>query len=362
MKSTTNEHSEHAVGGYTNSSFAQLPFAQIIQAKLQEVPNEDPVKYMEYMYKTVHPGAVNVAINEGKRALIRENKKNGKPVNVYVTLGGDSMTQSLYTGAVSALLWLQDYIDASKASFGCSQAEVNTCKKVLRAIGLPHSSDAITDTKTGEITASSTCRHYASFLGSFVQWCTTGVTSVKVQGNMRSNLELSRYLTATALNNFPSIPYTAYYIGSIKTDDMMELTEKLSRTVDFNRFMTPEALELNQPKFVVQTDNAPLVGIAGHPLANVIYGQESNGSVEWFGLFQESEEFSKLCIRAGVSVKDVKKYIYMTSWNDHQRKITEGNKMALFVQSQAFVKEVFELRHSTYGINDDQDDDAYAVV
>ena len=334
-----------------------LSFGQLLQAKLHEIPNEDPTKYFQYMYSTIHPGMMTLAVKDAKRTLMRENKKSGKNVNVYLTLGSDGMTESLYTGAIASLLWLQEYIDIAKTSFGCSSAEVETTKKVLRKIGLPYSLDASVDEKTGELKASSSCRHYASFLGSLVQWLTTGVTAFKVQGKMKSNMELSRFLSSLALNSFPSIPFTAYYIGSIKTEDPMELSAKMSRVIDFNKFMTPESLELNQPKFIVQNENTPLVGISGHPLANIIYGQENNGNVEWFGLFQESEEFNKICIKAGVSVSDVKKYIYQTSWKEHQRNISEGNKIALFIQSQNFVKEVFEMRHQEYGIDKNEEDD-----
>ena len=334
-----------------------LSFGQLLQAKLHEIPNEDPIKYFQYMYSTIHPGMISLAVKDAKRALVRENKKSGKNVNVYLTLGSDGMTESLYTGAIASLLWLQEYIDIAKTSFGCTAAEVETTKKVLRKIGLPYSLDATVDENTGELKASSSCRHYASFLGSLVQWLTTGVTAFKVQGKMKSNMELSRFLSSLALNSFPSIPFTAYYIGSIKTDDPMDLSARMSRVIDFNKFMTPESLELNQPKFIVQNENTPLVGISGHPLANIIYGQENNGNVEWFGLFQDSEEFNKICIKAGVSVTDVKKYIYQTSWKEHQRKISEGNKVALFIQSQNFIKEVFELRHQEYGIDKNNEDD-----
>ena len=339
-----------------DSNILNLTFSQILQSKLHEIPTESPNEYLKYMYSTVHPGMVQLAVRDSKKILSRENKKSGKPVNVYLTLGSDGMTESLYTGAIAALLWLQEYIDIAKTTFNCTDAEIETTKKVLRTIGLPHPSDTRLDDE-GNIVAASTCRHYASFLGSLVQWLTTGVTSFKVQGKMKSNMELARFLSSVVLNNFPSLPFTAYYIGTVKTDDMMELTEKLSKTIDFSKFMTPESIELNQPKFVVQTENAPLVGISGHPLANMIYGQENNGNVEWFGLFQESEEFSKICIKAGVSSKDVKKYIYQTSWKEHQKKISEGNKLALFVQSQNIIKEVFEMRHKEYNIGIEEEDE-----
>ena len=346
-----------------DTNILNLSFSQLLQAKLHEITTEVPNDYLKYMYSTIHPGMIQLAVRDSKQLLARENKKSGgKQVNVYLTLGNDGMTQSLYTGAIAALLWLEDYIDIAKTSFGCTQDEVNTAKKVLHKIGLPHPSDARLD-ENGNIIAASTCQHYASFLGSLVQWLTTGVSSFKVKGKMKSNMELARFLSSIVLNNFPSLPFTAYYIGTIKTDDMMQLTENLSRVIDFTKFMTPESIDLNQPKFVVQTANAPLVGISGHPLAQMIYGQENNGQVEWFGLFQESEEFNKICIKAGVSAKDVKKYIYQTSWAEHQKKISEGNKLALFVQSQNIIKDVFEIRHKEYNneVEEEDFDEKYEV-
>lgn len=339
----------------SETNFSELSFSQLLQAKLREVPNEDPTKYLKYMYSTIHPGMISLAVKDAKRTLARENKKSGKFVNVYLTLGGDGMYESLYTGCIGALLWLQEYIDIARTSFNCTQAEVETTKQVLRKIGLPHVTDANLDEK-GEIVARSSCKHYAAFLGSFVQWLTTGVSSFKVEGKMKCNMELSRFLSSLSLNSFPSIPFTAYYIGTIKNDDPMLLAERMSKIVDFNKFMTAESFELNQPKFVVQTENTPLVGISGHPLANIVYGQENNGNVEWYGLFQESEEFNRICVKNGVSCKDVKKYIYQTSWQQHQKNITEGNKMALFIQSQNFIKEVFEMRHQEYGIEPVEDE------
>lgn len=336
------------------SDVTNLTYSQLLQAKLREIPNEDPTKFFKYMYSTIHPGMINLAVKDAKKALAREQKKTGQFVNVYLTLGSDGMTESLYTGCIGALLWLQEYIDIAQTSFNCTKAEVETTKQVLRKIGLPHVTDVGQNDK-GEIIPRSTCKHYASFLGSFVQWLTTGVTSFKVDGKMKSNMELCRFLSSLSLNSFPSIPFTAYYIGTIKNNDPMTLAERMSKIVDFNKFMTAESFELNQPKFIVQTENTPLVGISGHPLANIIYGQENNGNVEWFGLFQDSDEFNRICVKNGVSSKDVKKYIYQTSWNDHQKKISEGDKMALFIQSQNFIKEVFELRHSEYNIEPVED-------
>ena len=333
---------------------------QQLLAAIQSVPNESPIEYFNSMYKSISPVMVQEAVRVAKKELIKENKKNGKPVNVYLTLGSDSMARSLYAGAIGSMLWLNDYISIAGPQFGVSESDIETTKKVLRACKLPQAFDARFNEQTGKIEESSSCRHYSSFLASFVAWLTSGTTLVQCKSKVRTNLELTRFLTGLALNNFPSIPFTAYYIGSIRSLDMMELAEKMSRIVDFNKYMTPESITLNQPRFVVQNESAPLVGIAGHPLANTIIGQESNGNVEWFGLFQESEEFSKICQKAGLTPKDVKKYMYQTTEKEHNRNLERGDKVAQFIQQQNFTKELYEMRLRNYGLEDEEEEDPEA--
>lgn len=338
----------------------ELSIEQKLMQIISSVPNEDPVEYFNSMYKTISPVLVQEAVRTAKRELQKENKKNGKMVNVYLTLGSDGNTRSLYTGAIGTLLWLIDYLEIAGNAFGVSQADIDTTKKVLRAIKLPCVFDAKFNESEDKFEESSSCRHYASFLASLVAWFTNGTSLVTCKDKLKTNMELTRFLTGMALNSFPSIPFTAYYIGSIKTNDMMELAERMSTIVDFNKYMTPESITLNQPKFVVQNESAPLVGISGHPLANTILGQENNGNVEWFGLFQESEEFSKICQKAGVTAKDVKKYMYQTTKAEHAKNLERGDKIAQFIQTQHFTKELFELRHKSYGL-DDESDDKYMV-
>ena len=336
---------------------SDVSIEQKLYQALMTVPNEDPIEYFNCMYKTISPILIQDAVTIARKELPKENKKNGKPVNVYLTLGSDGNTRSLYTGAIGALLWLFDYIDIAGNAFNISKSDLETTKRVLRAIKLPQAFDAKFNEKENKLEESSSCRHYASFLASLVAWFTNGTTLVQCKKKLRSNMELTRFLTGMALNSFPSIPFTAYYIGSIKTNDMMDLAEHMSKIIDFSKYMTPESISLNQPKFVVQTDNAPLVGISGHPLANTIFGQENNGNVEWFGLFQDSEEFSKLCQKSGVTVKDVKKYMYQTSEKEHQRNLERGDRLAQFIQNQHFTKELFELRHKAYGLDNDEEED-----
>ena len=330
---------------------------QQLAAAIQSVPNESPIEYFNSMYKSISPVMVQEAVRVAKKELLKENKKNGKQVNVYLTLGSDGMQRSLYTGAIGSMLWLNDYLTIAGPQYGVSEAEIETAKKVLRACKLPQAFDAKFNEKTQKIEESSSCRHYAAFLSSFVAWLTNGTTIVNCKNKLRTNMELTRFLTGLALNNFPSIPFTAYYIGTIRSLDMMELAEKMAKVVDFNKYMTPESITLNQPQFVVQNESAPLVGISGHPLANTILGQESNGSVQWFGLFQESEEFSKLCQKAGLTAYDVKKYMYQTTEREHRRNLEKGDKIAQFIQQQNFTKELYEMRLKHYGLEPEEDEE-----
>lgn len=333
-----------------------LTIEQQLSSILSTVPNEDPVEYFNQMYKSISPVMIREAVRVAKSELNKENKKNGKPVNVYLTLGSDGMTRSLFQGAIGMLLWIQDYLTVAGEKFGVSKTEIETAKKVLRACKLPQAQDAKFNEQTGKLEESSSCRHYASFLASYVAWLTNGTSLVTCKTKLRTNFELVRFLTGLSLNSFPSIPFTAYYIGSIRTLDMMELAEHMSKIVDFNKYMTPESITLNQPQFVVQTDSAPLVGISGHPLANTVLGQENNGNVEWFGLFQDSEEFTKICQKAGLTPKDVKKYMYQTNEKEHRKNLERGDKVAQFIQQQNFTKELYELRLKNYGLDNEEEE------
>jgi hypothetical protein len=210
-----------------------------------------------------------------------------------------------------------------------------------------------------DLTMNSSCRHYSYFLSDFVAWLTSGITSFKQKDKVRTNMELCRFLTGLALESFPSIPHTAYFIGSTKTNDMFVLSEKLAKTIDFTKFMSEKSLELNQPKFVVQTENSPLVGIAGHPLANMIYGQIKNDNVNWFGVFQDSEEFRKLCLNAGLIPSDVQKYVLVNGYDTHKKNLIKNDPVAKFIESQNYTKDIFEMRNKVFNIETDEIDEAF---
>ena len=394
----------------------ELTFAQKLNILLNEIPNEDPIDYFKYMYKTINVGTVRAAVESATNVLNKEKKTKGcNEANVYLTLGGDSNQRSLFTGFISGLLWLEQYINTSYDKFGVTKEDAETCKRVLRTMKLPSCGDIWRETdeehekrtkpiiekinqireeelrvreeelKREELKGeklkgeddkedinrkfdeqiemihntkyNATCKHYASFLFSYITWLSTGETAFPSDTRIRSNMELSRFLTNTSLNSFPAIPYTVYYVGTVKTNDMANLAERLHSCFDFKKYMSDESITVNQPQFVVQNRYAPLVGIAGHPLGNIIYGYENNGKTEWYGLFTSSDEFEKICIKNGVSSKDIKKYIYQTDPETHKRNLLKNDPIAQFINSQRLAKEIFETRHKFYdieGLSDEQ--------
>ena len=328
------------------STDQQPTLEQLLSILVHNASDEDPLTYFSEMYKTINPSAIRASVNEAKKIVHKENRKNGDQVNVYLTLGGDEMDRHMYTGFIGGMLWIQNYLDVVAEHFGIEQADLDVTRKVLRTIGLPKAIDAKYDNVNNVTEESSSCKHYAKFLASFITWLTSGVSSFRVKGEMRTNLELCRYLTGMALDSFPSIPFSAYYIGTIKSTNKGKLAEKLSRSVDVRKYMTDESITLNQPKFVVQTPNAPIVGTAQHPLGEIIYGQEMNGKVEWLGLFQESEEFEKICLKAGLTANSVREYIFSTTPEAHQIKLAHKDKIAMFIEAQHLTKDMFALRHN----------------
>ena len=48
---------------------------------------------------------------------------------------------------------------------------------------------------------------------------------------------------------------------------------------------------------------------------------------------------------------------------EHAKNLEKGDKLARFIQNQHFTKELFELRHKAYGLNDEDEnkDDKYSI-
>ena len=334
-----------------------------INLLLSTVSSENPLDYFNDMYKSVNPHCIRIAKEEAKRLLEKQSSKSSpddKEVNVYFTLGGDSINRFLMEGIIAALLWLPYYIQDVEEVFKLSHEDVLTTLKVLNSIMLPKVMDAKDVAEGGHKETSSNCRHYASFLIAIIRWLTTGVTMFHNTGEGRTNMELVRYLAATATNSFPAVPYCAYFLGQTKTPDMAKLTETLAKQIypTLQDLMTKDAYQINSPKIVVQTKDAPLVGISGHPLGELFVGMldETTKKTEWLGVFVKSEQFEQLCTEHGISVNDVHEYVMSVSKERHKKilqdKKHEKHFIAEFIEKQGneLIKSGFELFHR----NDDK--------
>jgi hypothetical protein len=330
----------------------QTTIQDILNACLGKVYPANPVEYFDKMYAPINPGMMFEAIEDAKILVKSENerkssKKQIETANVFVTLGGETLNQSFYTGVIATLLWLPKYILEVSDRLKLSQIEVDNCLKILKEAKIPQIHDVreevINDNKITIIP--SNVRHYSAFLASIVSWLNTGVTDFKVKGPMRTNGELSKYLSSLALESFPSVPFGCYYVGSCQTSDIYGLSEKLGKSFDWTKYMTEECYMLNEPKFVVTTDNAPVVSIAGHPLTDTFVAEIKDGDAKWIGLFIETEEFSSLCAKEGLNTTMIKKYIIDNTLVDHKDKLEKKDPIALFLEKNKIVKQCFELRH-----------------
>jgi hypothetical protein len=331
-----------------NSEILQFTPAQILKLFLAKVTTEDPLPYLDSAYASINPGMVQHIVDIGTEKFKSLNKKTDqKKLNSYFVVGGDNYTQSFWNGCIATLLWLQDYLDLAKDNFHIKDEEVDVCKRVLSSVGLPHVTDVTVETNDEKLKTTSNCRHYAAFLGSIAQWSTDGLSKVKTS-KAHTNMEMVRLLSSTALNHFPSVPFAAYFLGQIHNNNPSACAEEMSKLIDFNQFMSPESIAINDPKIVIQTDGAPVVGTVGHPLTNTIIGTKSaNQGIHWLGLFEATPEFEKICVSNGLTSQEVRKYLLTIDKATHLRNLQRKNRIAQFVEQQQIIKQALELREST---------------
>ena len=312
------------------------------------ISTENPLEYFNSMYKSINPMAIDIALDSAEKVLENQNTKNGsKTANVFMTIGGDSLNDSFLQGIIATLLWLPEYIKDIMEVKKLSRDDVNTTLKVFEECNLPRVFDAFDekiDGKTVKVNPSS-CRHYSLFLTAITQWCFNGVSSFKNTGEPRSNIEMVRYLTSTALNSFPSIPFCSYFIGQCKTNDYAELAENLTKNFNWTEYMSKEAYSINQPRFQVCSGRSPLVGCCNHPLAMLLVGETTNNKTTWLSVFCEGEEFAKLCLDNSLTVNEVKEYVLKTSKEQHRKKVSENDKIAKFVDKNKLISQGFQLLH-----------------
>ncbi len=340
-----------------NNYVKQEDWMLYINSLLSSVTVENPLEHFNSMYKSINPHCIEFARDEARKLVKNEHKKNGKQCNVYMSIGGDSINESLIQGIIAGLLWLPNYIKDAAETFKLDRTSIDTTLNVLNSINLPKTFDAydqkLDNGETVKIQPSN-CRHYATFIASIVRWLTTGVTSFQNTGEPRVNIEMVRYLASTAMNSFPSIPYCSYFIGTCKTTDMSELAVRLAKEINWTNYMTKEAYQINQPRFVVQTADAALVGVSGHPLSNYYLGQldPSTNKAEWFGVYVQNEQFQQLCTENGFSIDEVRKYSMGTSKNNHVRRVEKNDKLAMFIENNKLLKIGFDELHK-YDLSND---------
>ena len=344
----------------------ELNMKDVLNAYVSRVSTENPLQYVNEMYKSIHPGAIRTAVEEARNLVEAESKttlkkrsKDLEQAEVYLTLGGESMTESFYTGVIATLLWIPKYIKECANRCGVNETDANKCVEVMKKCQLPQVHDVhesvINGTKISVEPAN--VRFYSAFLSAIVSWCNNGVSDFKIQGNMKTNYELSRYLAASALNSFPSVPFGCYHIGSCQTDDIFKLSEKIGSSFDFTKYMTDLCYQLNSPKFVVTTPNAPIVSIVGHPLTETFVAEIKDGNAKWLGLFIESDEFARVAAQNGLTINQIKTYIIGHTLKQHDEELIKKNPVAMFIDKNKITKECFELRHKFIETGADKNED-----
>lgn len=359
------------MSNFNLDNLKNITLYDILNGMISKVPEENPVEYFDKMYSSIHPGMIMEAVEEAKKVIQseqiknkRNKKKNKEEANVYITLGGDSLNKSFYTGIISALMWLPNYIRDISSRMGISTQNMETTLNVLKECKLPHIHDVreeVIDGNKISVNPSNT-KHYSAFLGSIVSWLSNGVTDFSVKGTMKTNLEMCRYLTSTALNSFPSVPFCSYYIGTVETTDILTLSENIGKSFDWTKYMSDLCYTLNEPKFVTTTTNAPIVGIVGHPLTETFIAEIKEGQAKWLGLFIETDEFAKICANNGLTAEMVKKYIINTSPEEHETNVNNKNHIAVFIENQKITKQCFEWRHKYSSVkfdDEEKNDDDY---
>lgn len=343
------------------SQLQDINLLELLNALVARIPSENPLEYVDKMYASINPAMIMEAVDEAKAIVNNENilslksKKAKEDAEVYLTLGGDSLNKSFYTGIISTLLWIPKYLEETRSRFGISERDIAITQNVLKQCMLPQTHDVKEEVINGEkVTVEpSNVRHYSAFLSSIVSWLTSGVSDFKLNGLPKTNIELSRYLTSVALNTFPSVPFASYHLGNIKTLDIFNLSEKLGKSFDWNKFMTNECYMLNEPKFVVTTPNAPIVGIVGHPLTDTFVAEIKDGQAKWIGMFIDSDEFSKLCALQGLTSDQIKKYMIRTTIEEHSENVAKKDQVACFIENQKLTKQCFQWRHQFSSTNID---------
>lgn len=337
------------------SKISQIPkdinLADVLNYIISTLEPQDPLEYIDKMYNSVNPAFIDFAVEVGKKKVSELNNKKGtKEANIYFTLGHENATKSKISGFFSGILWLEDYVHTKGETYGVSKQEMKTFTDVLRKMGLPQIVDAFVPEDQ-----SYSVKTYSACLSHYLMWLSRGSLANKSGAEVtRSNGEVCELITSSSLSSYPAVPFTAYYLGTIKTnEDILSLAEKMYKDVKFDKFITEEFSFVNEPQFVVTTSNSPITNMVGHPLGVMTYGLTDSNTrqqVNWFAGYSGTREFDQLCLANNTTSKDVAKYIISTSLEKHKKNIEMGDPIAKFINSQKIANEIFERLRKSDGL------------
>lgn len=315
---------------------------QIINGLIADLPSEDPLKYLETMYASINPLFPRDAVQAGKLMLQKLNDKKGKQeVNVHFTMGQENATRSRIEGFFSGILFIEEYVRAKGDTYGVTASEMKTYSTVLRKMGVPQTNSAyVPEGRTYDI------RSYEGLLTSWLMWLSNGslanTSGAKVT---RSNKEVCSCLTASTLASYPAVPFASYYVGTIKTNrDVLDIAKEMHKVAGFEKMLTDEFRRVNEPKYIVTNASSPVVNMVNHPLTALTYGilDQNKQVLDWFAGYSTSREFERLASNAGISLKDVDKYMLTHSASQHEAELALNNPIAKFIDGQKITKQIYK--------------------
>lgn len=326
---------------------SQIPdgmnIAEMINFIIKSMPAEDPLKYLgKELYTSTNPAFIQFGIEKAKeKAAQLNNKKGTKEVNIFFEFGQEQITSSRISGFFSGILFIEDYIRSKGPTLGITPSEIKTFTDVMRKAGLPTIVDAY---KPEGVTY--TTKTYEAVLSAWLLWLSRASVANRQGGDvMRSNNEVCNLLASVSLSQYPGMPFSSYYIATIKTnEDIPTLAEKMYKGVKFDKYISDEWAAVNEPKFTVRSVNAPVGNMALHPLVfNAVGMADANSNtVDFFAGFSGNREFDKLCMKNNISSKDVAKYIISTSLEQHKKNIEAKHPVAVFINEQKIIGQAFE--------------------
>ena len=333
-----------------------LSLEQILSNLISSSDKIDVLSCLDHIYDSVNPTIFSYLNDQGKKFVKSLNQKNGsKECNVYFTMGNENFSRTLLLGSIMTMLWIEDYIFNKGQTYGVSDEDRKTVTKVFRQMNLPQIADVFLaiDEKTGERKEYSNL-NYSQCMANFALWAKRGSLAngpnIKVK---RSNREVCETLLASVLDSFVAVPYTAYYLGTVKTNsNPMELNEKISKNIKIKDYFPNEFMIANEPKFTVTTDNACLTPVVHHPLTVVSYGffDTEGGKVNWGIQFLNHSSFDKLCIEHGLNADEIKKYMMTTPLSVFEEDLKKNVKEAKFIKDQKIAGGIYTQIQQSLGL------------